>query len=241
LQQRHIIERIHEAEIELGELNRRRLRLLRELEISGEWDYGEFRDLTHWVACHLQISWIDAKRRVEAAGAIEALPVISSSLESGELSLDKAVQLTRHATPETEEKLVAWARTVSVKTVRENADAACARDLEEVKDNDRARNFGWSRGDDTLSGARALPARRGECPLASAARWQRLPAGRHHPSSGHPVSGPQSSRKPLAGAGHPIVLGRFFPSAESLGGPQRLACPGSHFFAGLTANLACDA
>jgi hypothetical protein len=162
-QRRSIFTRLEANDRELGRLGRERLRLIRELEASGEWDYGEFRDLTHWVACHLQISWIDAKRRVEAAEAIEALPVISSSLECGELSLDKAVQLTRHATPETEEKLVAWARTVSVKTVRENADAACARDLEEVKDNDRARNFGWRKieGGSVMSFFGALPIEQG--------------------------------------------------------------------------------
>lgn len=142
-EKQHIIDRLQASEREFGRLARERLRLLRELDLSGEWDYGESRTVYHWVACHLQISWLDAKRRVDAARAIENLPVVSASLESGELSLDKAVQLTRFATPETEEGLVKWSQTVAQKTVREAADAAQRMDVEDAKDNDRLRNFGW--------------------------------------------------------------------------------------------------
>jgi hypothetical protein len=89
--------------------------------------------------------------------------VISSALESGELSLDKAVQLTRFATPASERMLVKWATTVSLKTVRETADAAQRHDLEDTKNNDRWRNFGWRKIEEgrAYSFFGALPAEQG--------------------------------------------------------------------------------
>ena len=144
----------------MARLGRQRLRLIRELDLSEQWDYGEFRDINHWVAAHLQISWIDAKRRVDAAHAIEDLPLTSSALESGELSLDKTVQLTRFVTRENEAEFIKWAKTVSLKSVREAADAAQRMDLEDVQNNDRLRNFGWRKieGGKAVSFYGALPA-----------------------------------------------------------------------------------
>jgi hypothetical protein len=128
---------------EAGPLELRRLELIRRIELEGEWDYGEYRDVYHWTASHLQISWIDAKRRVEAARVIEHFPLLSQALERGELSLDKVVQLTRFATPDTEARLIRWATTVSLKRVRETADESLRPDLEEVRRNDSWRSFGW--------------------------------------------------------------------------------------------------
>ena len=146
-----------------GALDRDDLRDIRELDISGDWDYGEFRSINHWIACRFEISWIDAKRRVDASRVIEDLPLISTALEEGRISLDKTVQLTRFATPETEKKLLKWAKTVSLKCVRETADAAQARSLEDVCDTDRLRNFGWRKieGGAAVSFYGALPAEQG--------------------------------------------------------------------------------
>ena len=77
-----IFTRIENLERDIARQGRERLRLLRELDLSGDWDYGEFRDINLWVAAHLQISWIGAKRRVDAAHAIEELPLLSSALET---------------------------------------------------------------------------------------------------------------------------------------------------------------
>ena len=155
-----IFSRIENLEADMARLGRQRLRLLRELDLSEEWDYGEFRDINHWVAKHLQISWIDAKRRVDAAHAIEELPLTSDALESGELSLDKTVQLTRFVTPENEVDHIKWAKTVSLKSVREAADEAQRMQVEDSQDNDRLRNFGWRpiEGGTAVSFHGALPA-----------------------------------------------------------------------------------
>ena len=138
-----IFSRIENLEADIARLSRQRLRLLRELDLSEQWDYGEFRDINHWVAKHLQISWIDAKRRVDASHAIEELPLTSQALESGELSLDKTVQLTRFVTPENEADHIKWAKTVSLKSVREAADAAQRMEVEDTQNEDRSRAFGW--------------------------------------------------------------------------------------------------
>ena len=158
-----VIDRVKANDREIARLQRESLRLLRQLDVSGEWDGGEVRDVNHYVARQLQISWIDAKRRVDAAHAIEELPLTSAALESGELSLDKTVQLTRFATPEKEEELVEWAKTVSLRTVRENADAAQRHDVEDAKNNDRFRNFGWRKIENgtAFSFFGAMPAEQG--------------------------------------------------------------------------------
>lgn len=159
----HVFDRIERRKAVRGRLDRDELKDIRELELSGDWDDGEFRNLPHWLARHCEISWIDAKRRVEASGAIEKLPLIAFALEEGRISLDKTVQLTRFATPEDEKDLLRWAKTVSLKCVRETADAAQARDIEDVRNNDRLRNFGWRKieGGAALSFFGALPAEQG--------------------------------------------------------------------------------
>jgi hypothetical protein len=59
---------------------------------------------------------------VAASHVIPKLPLVSQALERGSLCLDKVVELCRFATPETERELIAWARRVSVATVRHRAD-----------------------------------------------------------------------------------------------------------------------
>lgn len=145
------ISKLEQVEAAAGGLARERLRRIREVDLSGEWDYGAHRDVVHWLSATFKIAWIDATRRVEAAHAIEHLPVVSEALQNGEVSLELAVQLTRFATPETEAKLLRWSKTVSLKCVREAADEAHRADLDEVRTNDASRSFGWR----TIEGGRA--------------------------------------------------------------------------------------
>ena len=67
------------------------------------------------------------------------------------MGLDKVVELCRFATPETERELVAWARGVLPRTVRERADLAHRRDLEDAVDADRTHYFRWWWYDDDNS------------------------------------------------------------------------------------------
>jgi Domain of unknown function (DUF222) len=73
------------------------------------WRADGCRDMAQWLAGRLGISNWAARRWVAAADALERLPRISDALADGVLSVDKVVELTRFATPDTEKDLVAWA------------------------------------------------------------------------------------------------------------------------------------
>ncbi|HXF72608.1 MAG TPA: DUF222 domain-containing protein [Actinomycetota bacterium] len=82
------------------------------------------RDLAHLLQIRLGIPAWKARRYVHAARALERLPLTSEALERGELSLEKAVELARFATPEDEARLLRWARGVAPWAVRRRADLA---------------------------------------------------------------------------------------------------------------------
>jgi hypothetical protein len=84
-----------------------------------------------------------AARLINAAHTLPHLPLTSRALGSGALSLDKVVELCRLATPETEKKLIGWAGRVLPSTIRDGADAARRRELEDVVDADRSRYLKW--------------------------------------------------------------------------------------------------
>lgn len=90
------------------------------------------------------MTWTEAKRRLEASAVIEEFPLIRDALANGRLAIDKAVEVTRFAVPEKQHELIEWARSVSLRTVREVANASEKPDIEDVRNNDRCRNFGWS-------------------------------------------------------------------------------------------------
>lgn len=104
--------------------------------------------MAQWLSGRLGISTWTARRWVEAAHALADLPELSDALESGVLCLDKVVELTRVATPETEAKLITWARRVSPAAIRRTADLAHRRCLEEARDIDDARFLRWWYFDD---------------------------------------------------------------------------------------------
>jgi hypothetical protein len=72
-----------------------------------------------------------------------APPDLTEALESGRLCLDKVLELCRFATAETEQKLIAWARRVSVGAVRQRADVFNRPELEAVRNAERARFLRW--------------------------------------------------------------------------------------------------
>ncbi len=74
------------------------------------WRDSGARDMPHWLSMRLGISNWKARRWIAAAHAIESLPFISQALSSGELGMEKVVELTRFAAPETERNLLRWAK-----------------------------------------------------------------------------------------------------------------------------------
>jgi hypothetical protein len=99
--------------------------------------------MAHWLWMRLGISDWKARRWIAAAHALESLPRISEAFASGELGIDKVVELTRFASPDTEADLVAWARGVSCGCIRRKADLAVRRSIQDVQDADESRFLSW--------------------------------------------------------------------------------------------------
>jgi hypothetical protein len=87
----------------------------------------------------LGISEWKARRWVFAAHALEVLPQLSAALESGELGIDKVVELARFATAADESRLIRWARGVSCGAIRRRGDVAARRSIADEREVDRTR------------------------------------------------------------------------------------------------------
>jgi hypothetical protein len=158
-----LIEGLHSLHFVLSVTHRKILTIIAELDERKLWRDEGCRDMAQWLSGQLGISaWI-AARWVAASHAIPKLPLVSQALESGSLCLDKVVELCRFATPETEQELIAWARRVSVATVRHRADVFNRPQLEEIRTVDKARflHWWWNEGGASLGLEGLLPAAEG--------------------------------------------------------------------------------
>ena len=86
------------------------LDLIREFDARGGWNHG-FRSCAHWLAWRVGMDLGAARERVRVARALSSLPRLREALARGELSYAKVRALTRVATSETEERLLAVGRT----------------------------------------------------------------------------------------------------------------------------------
>src|SRR5947209_9286048 len=87
----------------------RLLDLIREFDARGGWGNG-FRSCAEWLSWRVGLDPGAARERVRVARALETLPLLAGALARGELSYAKVRALTRVATPETEERLLAVGR-----------------------------------------------------------------------------------------------------------------------------------
>src|SRR5438094_6059385 len=85
------------------------LDLIREFDARGGWNTG-FRSCAAWLSWRVGLDLGAARERVRVARALGTLPRLAQALARGELSYAKVRALTRVATPETEERLVAVGR-----------------------------------------------------------------------------------------------------------------------------------
>jgi hypothetical protein len=106
------------------------------------WNSGA-RDMAHWLSMRHGISWWKARRWVAAAHALGRLPRISEAFARGHLGVDKVVELTRFATPETEAGLLKWASNVSVASIRRKGDLVLRPSIEEDREAERSRSLSW--------------------------------------------------------------------------------------------------
>ncbi len=117
--------------------------LLAEIDRREAWRGSGARDTAHWLWMRYGISDWKARRWVAAAHALSDLPEVSQAFMSGELGIDKVVELTRIATTENEGDLARWARGVSCGAIRRRGDIAARVDIAEAVEADRARTLSW--------------------------------------------------------------------------------------------------
>jgi hypothetical protein len=100
---------IEEVSVHLDAATVRLLDLIREFDVREGWNTG-FRSCAAWLAWRVGLDMGAARERVRVARALENLPRLATALGRGELSYAKVRALTRVATPETEERLLAVGR-----------------------------------------------------------------------------------------------------------------------------------
>jgi hypothetical protein len=102
--------------------HRQLLALIAEADRRELWPDSGARDLAHWLGMRYGISWWKASRWIQAAHALQDLPLLSEAFSRGEIGIDKVVELTRFATLQTESRLIRWAQGVSVGAIRHKGD-----------------------------------------------------------------------------------------------------------------------
>jgi 5-methylcytosine-specific restriction endonuclease McrA len=100
---------IAELSANLDAATARLLELIREFDARGGWNHG-FRSCAHWLSWRVGLKLGAAREHVRVARALGSLPLLADALARGELSYSKVRELTRVATPEVEERLLAVGR-----------------------------------------------------------------------------------------------------------------------------------
>jgi hypothetical protein len=97
---------IAELSAQLAAATAHLLELIREFDARGGWNHG-FRSCAKWLAWRVGMNPGAARERVRVARALGSLSLLADALAHGELSYSKVRALTRVATRETEERLLA--------------------------------------------------------------------------------------------------------------------------------------
>src|SRR5438067_2722443 len=82
---------------------------IREFDEREGWNNG-YRSCAAWLSWRVGLDLGAARERVRVARALGTLPRLAEALSRGEISYAKVRAVTRVATPETEERLVAVGR-----------------------------------------------------------------------------------------------------------------------------------
>jgi hypothetical protein len=96
---------IAELAAHLNAATARLLHLIRAFDAGGGW--SGWRSCAHWLTWKVGLDLGAAREKVRVARALGTLPRLAGALARGELSYSKVRALTRVATPETEERLLA--------------------------------------------------------------------------------------------------------------------------------------
>ena len=138
-----LIDAVDESHQQASRIQRELLGFIAEVDRRELWRGSGARDMAHWLSMRQGISRWKARRWIAAGHALEHLTDLARALSSGELGIDKVVELARFATFESEAGLISWARFVSTAAVRRRADLEVRRAIEEVRDAEHARFLNW--------------------------------------------------------------------------------------------------
>jgi hypothetical protein len=119
------------------------LRCIAEADHREAWAEFGARDMAHFLYIRYGISDWKARRWIAAARALGSLPRLAEALAAGAVRIDKVVELTRYATPETEATLLEWAQDVPAARIREEADLAVRRDRDDAARVESERRLAW--------------------------------------------------------------------------------------------------
>ena len=136
-------ELIEDIDVRNARISRDQRDLLADIAMGDRrevWRDSGARDMAQWLAIRYGISDWKARRWIAAGHALEALPRLAEAFTSGELGIDKVVELARFATPQTEGRLIGWAATVSSGCVRRRADRETRRSIEDARAAERDRS-----------------------------------------------------------------------------------------------------
>jgi hypothetical protein len=132
---------------EICAAQRRLMALIAHVDERSAWRDAGARDMAQWLWMRYGLSDWKARRWLAAARALEALPLTAEALSSGDLGIDKMVELARFATPQDEARLLPWARQVSCGAIRKRGDLLL-RTAEEAALADDERSVAWWYFDD---------------------------------------------------------------------------------------------
>ena len=134
--------KLSEADALVARGQRLRLEAIAELDAPEVWERDGSRTFAHWVSARLGVSnWL-ASRLINTAHALPFLPVVDAAFQEARLGIEKVIELSRFATPDSEKRLVKWAERVSPACIRRKADVANRQDVADATDPDRDR---WAR------------------------------------------------------------------------------------------------
>jgi hypothetical protein len=100
---------IHNLCIGINAATSELLTLIREFDERAGWLKWGLDNCSEWLAWRCDLSVATAREKVRVAHALKILPLMTESFSTGELSYSKVRELTRVATPQNEDELVAFA------------------------------------------------------------------------------------------------------------------------------------
>lgn len=167
-----LVDALDGANAEVGSAQLRVLSLIAEVDRREAWRGDGARDVVHWVSMRYGVSAWKARRWVAAAHALDGLPRIAEALETGELGLDKVVELTRFATGATEARLLRWAMEVSCGAIRRRAerDSRPGVEIDREAIETRSVRWWWLDEDRRMGLEAELPAAQGRVVIAALER-----------------------------------------------------------------------